>query len=152
MVVRPSNRIKRNRSAADEPDDPDDLPCADVDSDCLSRNVGRRSNESWYPAGPSTLLDVIEVARKHVTAVIDTARSRCPSVICGLRAMLIHGLVITSAYSGMGNFEGAVWFYISRLAAALDLFISTDRPATNCRRPPLDRNQPPIYISPHVQG
>lgn len=120
MAGRQPKRVKRNTSAAD---DPDDLPCADVDSDCLSRNVGRRNNGSWYPAGPSTLLDVIDVARKHVTAVIDSARSRCPSVICGLRAMLIHGLVITSAYSGMGNFEGAVWFYISRLAAALDLEI-----------------------------
>ena len=121
---------KRPGPLAIDDDDDDDsndevpglAPPCDLCPDALSRRVLKRT-PSWYPSGPTTIAGVMDLPRTQVSELL--------AYLCrgehgeqrrqNLMALLLHGIIISSCFSGAGTCEAVVMNYLSLLATALGL-------------------------------
>ena len=66
--------------------------------------ASRNAEHSWFPDGPGSLKDVLNVAVGHVGSILDHARSHEPRLENNLRSLAGSDIVLTEAFAGAGTF------------------------------------------------
>ena len=104
---------KRGRPVDSSAIDGEALP-SDITEDALTRSSFGRAGSAWYPDGAEDLPSILLVLRDLCDAIFEIATCR-PDIMRGIRSVCLHGLVVTSCFTGTGAFEIACSMVYDRL-------------------------------------